>query len=113
MKQSSKLTVFYNAYHDWLMNGAPIHNIFSRKYGLCRNLNRFYDYGDYKYDPYLHEMRNQFFYACLNTEYPFGEDRYYNSFTSQTAHLDPNRIAWVKAHLTEEVNNNFTLISKI
>ncbi|AXH72680.1 MAG: hypothetical protein [Caudoviricetes sp.] len=112
MKQSRELTKFYNAYHDWLMNGAPIHDIFSRCAGLCHNLTLYCVRN--KIDKnFSKQMGKQFEKAGLDKEYPFGEEQYINCFMNDTSHLDPNRIAWVKAHLTEEVNKKFTLVSKI
>ena len=109
MKQSPRLTAFYNAYHDWLEAGAPIENSyeFSRHWGLCTSI---IFCSNSKYCASAAEMTRQFKMAGLDKFYPFGENEYETGSSSDTQHLDKNRIAWVKAHLTNEVDEKFTLL---
>ena len=109
MKQTPELTAFYNAYHDWLEAGAPAKNKygFKRYLGLCSNIK---DGMNSKYILEECEMKSQFEKAGLCEIYPFGEDAYNVGNMADAQHLDKNRIAWVKAHLTEEVDEKFTLI---
>ena len=112
MKQSHELTAFYNAYNDWLKNCA-IDNIFSCCTGLCHNLAMYCNRHLIDKRILLLEMKNQFLTAGLDIDYPFGRKQYIYRIVNNNSYLDPNRFAWVKAHLTEEVNEKFTPVSKI
>jgi hypothetical protein len=96
MAQSQKLTDFYNAYNNWLNDGAPAHELFSRETGLCSCIIMWLP-------GYLQiiEMRSQFAAASLSTCYPFNEEfDDYLADTNKGAHLNPKRIQWVKDHLS-------------
>ena len=110
--QSKELTAFYNAYNDWLEAGAPDKNeySFSRRDGLCFLLYQFFDKVGETCDNACRiskEMKNQFV-SAQSEVYPFGMSNYYERAKNNTQHLDPIRIRWVKAHLTEEVEKEFT-----
>lgn len=115
MKQSKELTAFYNAYNDWLEAGAPEENEynFHRHGGLCYNIIYIgaIAYGTKKLvGELIPELKEQFEKAHLDKDYPFGRWIYLVARYNDTQHLDPNRIRWVKSHLTEEVEEKFELI---
>ena len=131
--QSKELTSFYNAYNEWLEAGAPEHNDyrFLRSVGLCSALRKYSSIrkwaGVFKHvisqenidididnlmvcDKTISlEMESQFDKANLDTKYPFGEIEFCRGVQHESNYLDPNRIRWVKAHLTEEVDMESTL----
>ena len=89
------LKEFYQAYAAWLDAGAPSLEPFSRAVGLCGNLTIFTK----DWHPLFDAMKSQFEEAGLDHEYPFGgEESYYTYCYYGTAHLNPERIEWVKEH---------------
>ena len=98
MKQSQKLTDFYNAYNNWINNGAKDCYEFDRRSGLCHSLDRF---SKFSKDPNW-EMKAQFAQARLNTVYPFDKDNFDFEHNSHhyVMHLNLKRIQWVKDHLS-------------
>lgn len=118
MKQSEELTKFYRAYNDWLDADAPRDNRygFYKDIGLCGNLVSFYKNGELVIPSHAdmqtlqvirNEMRDQFLYAGLDAQYPFGERKYIRQRRDCSQHLDPNRIRWVKSHLETTVEEDF------
>lgn len=108
--QSQLLTEFYNAYNDWLEAGAPDGVMFHREVGLCSNIASWgnstkFDHvgGDPAFSTVAtlrYEMTMQFDADGLSKHYPFGNlSEYTDCRNNSTQHLDPKRIAWVKAHL--------------
>ena len=99
--QSENLTRFYKAYADWLDDGAPDDEPFSRNDGLCCNLKKVFLFGcDLPTIFRLNcEMRNQFGNTKLNRQFPFGGERkYLRENLRGTMHLNPLRVKWVREH---------------
>lgn len=90
---SDNLKAFYQAYSEWLDEGAPDGYMFDRLSGLCYNLWCWSDYTD----GLCSEMKQQFRKAGLDTEYPFDETRE-AYLECDNMHLNPRRVAWVKEH---------------
>ena len=115
--QSKELISFYNAYNEWLEAGAPEKNDFGfeRTSGLCDSLLYYYFLTKYRtleefdYLKTKKQLKEQFKMSNLDSKYPFGVENYSKRWDNNTQHLDPNRIAWVKSHLTEEVDMEFIL----
>ena len=111
-RQSKRLTKFYNAYNDWLEAGAPEDNEygFSRKIGLCGSIAYYYEKQSLSVSQkVIAEQTRQFIAAGLDKGYPFGYSAYYVGMSNNNNHLDPNRVAWVKAHLKRQIKKEFTL----
>ncbi len=109
--KSQLLQDFYNAYHNWLENGADIEDVtFSRGTGLCSNLTSYLsDWLDFEiqedfttFKKVRLELIQQFHDADLDPQFPFngGESVCYD-FEAQKdlSYLNPKRIQWVKEHL--------------
>lgn len=95
---SEKLKTFYRVYAAWLDAGAPEDCPFSRVYGLCSNLCSWIGFEVGLYE----EMDNQFRKAGLDTNYPF--DTHEEYIVCYNMHLNPARVAWVRAHAEENDN---------
>lgn len=95
--QSPELTAFYRAYRDWAYrDGAPQGQPFSRRSGLCYNLDV---HVDGHISPMFSEMDKQFRDAGLDPNYPFQPMEDYEMFSDElTQHLCPVRRAWVEEH---------------
>lgn len=105
MEQSELLTKFYNAYNLWVENGAPATGTpFSRGIGLCSNIEYWALINRMSYiivDQLQTELHNQFCQVeGINPHHPFGEADYFRRTFNNTMHECPNRMAWVKAHLS-------------
>ena len=96
---------FYQAYLDWLDNGAPPYRPFSRGLGLCSNL-RYYTGVEniFVLTRLERQLSDQFEDAGLSSAYPFGEEAFDLCLDENNMHLDPNRIAWVKNQLAKGEN---------
>ena len=77
---------------DWVERGAPEGEPYSRRYGLCSNLDRFDDVSD--------ELSEVFRLQDLDDTIPFGCDYDIRSL-SRTQHECPKRLAWVRKQLEE------------
>lgn len=93
---------FYRAYADWLDAGAPQGKPFVRNNGLCLNLllkmPRSYEETNAAFE----EMTEQLCEAGLDTLFPFDTREEYSKCDNM--HLNPRRIAWVRAHVEENDN---------
>jgi hypothetical protein len=92
-KQSKELTKFYDDYWQWLQDGAPEGEPFSRRCGLCFAARR---YGNCDL-----EMQKQFGKAGLSEWLPFGAGAYWRARDASKMHLSRKRRAWVDAHRTK------------
>lgn len=95
------LTSFYCAYWTWLKDGAPAfnENDFASCYGLCQNLVRWGMRSDIVIRPALKLMKEQFFNAGLDIEYPFGGAMLYcEEQDSESCHTNQYRRLWVYDH---------------
>lgn len=97
---SPELTAFYQAYNQWLEAGAPEEDPnFFRGAGLCANLN---NWADWRQRANLRwELEKQFQRAELDPFYPFNNESYSEYSIESNAmlsYLNPQRVAWVKAH---------------
>lgn len=90
---SPDLIAFLKAWYDWATNGAPEHEPFSRRAGLCSQVE----------GPAYEELKiirqNQF--SDGGWVYPFGEADYSARVSNATQHECPNRLAWVRERLIE------------
>lgn len=98
VKQSAELTEFYRAYAKWLDDGAPTNAVFTRRTGLCTNMETYpMRVSD--------EMIYQFQFAKLDEVFPFNEGYYQNyreESRRQRCHLNSKRIQWVRDHCNPE-----------
>jgi len=87
------------ALSDWLKwaeNGAPDNECFYRGFGLCVAVA--FTGGM----PLGEELEAIFAAQGLGRSHPFGKKAYNEGFDNKTMHLDPNRLAWVRAQLEGE-----------
>lgn len=126
---SPELQEFYNSYQAWLDDDAPMSlasfgshapayekPMYHRSYGLCYALHVFamHKYKsltaatihrkrlyDEMVEQFLREREFEDGYPELTILYPFGSpSEYRDQEMTETAHLNPQRIAWVKKHAT-------------
>lgn len=81
---------FYQTYAAWLDAGAPDGKPFYRHLGLCAAATN--------YGPGIRwEVKKQFIAAGMDPLYPFGgEYAFETEYDNATAHLNPERIEWVR-----------------
>lgn len=91
------LKQFFQAYIDWVDAGAFEHPTFTRRYGLCMNLNLWSDYDE----ELRQELRGLFAQDFGTTYTPFGE-HYDKEFRNSIMHLNEARINWVRKQLGEK-----------
>lgn len=114
---SPELQEFYNSYQAWLDNGAPHDTMtYHRCYGLCYALHSF-TMRKYKSltasnihrkrlcdemnEQFLRELGHDDGFPELTLLYPFGSPKQYkDEEMNETAHLNPQRVAWVRKHAT-------------
>lgn len=99
---SEALKEFYAAYAEWLDAGAPQAKPFVRNNGLCLNLLLKMPLPYEETNAAFEEMSEQFHEAGLDTLFPFDTREEYH--TCDNMHLNPRRIAWVRAHAEENDN---------
>ena len=88
---SPELLKYFSDWLTWAENGAPHEQPFSRKRGLCSNVPIDVDFE-------LGALLEREFDA--GTTYPFGGEARYNADSfAGTHHLQPDRLAWVRAKL--------------
>ena len=102
---SPSLFRFYSAYLRWLDDGAPegLARPFKRNWGLCYCLERYRTSSESD----LHEMGDQFVWAGLNRNYPFGGELQFDLDLDQDAmHVNKLRVQWVRNRVKdfEEAN---------
>lgn len=91
---------FLHEWLTWAMEGAS-DSRFSRGMGLCNNLclwlvdNHGIEQPGYS-KAYAH-LKQMFDHDGLHMEYPFGEESFNLASRSETMHLDPRRLAWVRS----------------
>lgn len=111
---SPTLKAFYIDYNDWLNAGAPEESYFCRSEGLCSNIERWGAEQDIPIAAAYREMIRQFAAMTANYEYPFETSvhnpRYdYNKRAkTNTQHLNPNRIEWVRKHAEAAIGDEYT-----
>lgn len=100
MVSSPYLLDAYKAWLSWAEVGAPEWNEygFSKVFGMCSTFERF---GRFPYVDIRTEMKNQFKQAGLDVIHPFGFSNYMIRKKNETQHLDPVRLAWVRARIKE------------
>ncbi|QOE32066.1 hypothetical protein CPT_Palo_007 [Rhizobium phage Palo] len=104
--QSELLTMFYNQYSLWILNGAPesITVPFSRKQGLCDNLYFFIREQEMHLRDFsaCKEMTRQFELAGLNYNLPFNRslDDLFAEGKRMECHLNRQRTQWALQHST-------------
>jgi hypothetical protein len=98
MAQSKELTAFYRWWLEESQKDDPIESV--KRYGLCSNI---YLYcGNYNLNGYclFCEMTNQFNKEGPCGLFPFNSDGSYAAEVfSDSCHLNPKRVQWVKDHL--------------
>lgn len=95
---------FLTAWLAWAEDAADASDgiQFKKRTGLCSNITVFVgDFGEYY--PLLNELHSMLSFDGLNVTYPFDtEDSYELAFASRTQHLNPARLAWVRAKLESD-----------
>lgn len=97
----NQLAEFYEAYSDWIDDGAPESEPFSRRIGLCGSLCLYLTSKGCRFpvrDMALQLMKSQFIKAGLSSDYPFNnaDNSYCLESINGAIHTNKNRIAWVK-----------------
>lgn len=97
----NQLAEFYRAYSDWIDDGAPESEPFSRRVGLCGSLCSYLASKGCRFpvrDMALQLMKSQFIKAGLSRDYPFNnaDNSYCLESINGEIHTNKNRIAWVK-----------------
>jgi hypothetical protein len=98
-KQSELLTQFYRAYFEWVNNGAPEQNPFSRYHGLCGALRQWANRNaQLEYPKLKDELLAQFMKETTSFLHPFHTfaQEYNREVDRGEAHLNLDRIKWVK-----------------
>lgn len=93
MKASDELKQFLQAWLDWAEAGG-VGEEFVPRSGLCHMLQT-------KWDMLLTDELDLLF---NDKSYPFGEDEFDRRMANNTQHLDPNRLAWVRAALNDTLD---------
>lgn len=96
-----ELKDFYKAYSDWVHYGAIEGCPFTRHSGLCGSLALYCHQKGWSFNQRNNAaavMKAQFGRAGLSILYPFntGRDDYGNEVRKGEAHLNNNRIMWVR-----------------
>lgn len=96
----------FEFYCDWLDWTKAQDDRFYKGYGLCTSLSLYAEQhfqGDHTQEKAVsEEMRRQFLYAGLSELYPF--PNFHNEHNSESMHLNPERLAWVKARINEYIS---------
>jgi len=92
---SPELRAFLADWLAWVERGAPEGKPYWRRYGLCTGLRENAPYS------LAREMGDHLARDLGNRYFPFGNDEYLAAKSEATQHLDPNRLAWVRAKLAE------------
>lgn len=102
------LGYFYTAYLAWLESGAEEkdNGVFRRENGLCTNLARYRNKecaGNAAYFSARDEMYSQFTRHGLDRYHPFTPvvGQYLTESIQKIAHLNPDRVQWVKEQVTK------------
>lgn len=83
---------FLREWLEWAENGAPEHPVFDCRLGLCTSAAEYDVWNNTNtYDDLRAAFRGE--------DCPFGEDEYLDRCEARTQHLDPNRLAWVRANI--------------
>ena len=95
-KSSPELLAFYREWLAWAESGAPDLRPFDRDTGLCCNASVFDDEA-------CIDLLIQLSEAFLRSyDHPFGgPEQYYAERNSGTMHLNPERLAWVRARIAD------------
>ena len=96
-----ELKDFYKSYSDWVHCGAIENHPFTRHSGLCASLIRYGHQQGWNFNQRNKQaaaMRAQFDRAGLSMQYPFntGKDDYDSEVRFGEAHLNNDRIMWVR-----------------
>jgi hypothetical protein len=104
---SELLHQFLSAYIAWVDEGAPHGDPFARDRGLCSNFEDWmfgqclsYEIGDRE----INDLSKLFASEGLDRGVPFGGlELYLDERDAHVLHLNPARIAWVRAKLAQPV----------
>lgn len=93
------LKQFYIDIFEWVADGTPIHPVFSRTSGLCKNAVDYDETGEV-YEALLKSFED----AGLDKGYPFHPSpfKYWDEWENGTIWHNPDRIEWVKSHSGDE-----------
>ena len=96
MKISKELYTFFKEWLEWAEGDGKDHEVFRSYAGLCSNLDWWC--GNSSMAEELYDLLYQTFglYA-----YPFGEDEYSDRRVSETQHLCPKRLAFVREQISK------------
>ncbi len=89
---SEPLRQFLTDWLAWAEGEAVDRKPFWRWWGLCGNALTLDD-------DILDDLRDLLLRDFGSTPYPFGSSAYCTARAARTQHLDPNRLAWVRAKL--------------
>lgn len=84
---------FLREWLEWSEAGAPEHRAFMRHNGLCVTARIYDSFTGTKVKDDLRKAFKGLF------KYPFGKEEYAERLEAHTQHLDPNRLAWVRANI--------------
>lgn len=96
------LQLFYAAYWDWVMSGAPDGKPFNRGHGLCGCLLDWAIANGKSPNGMKLDMVKQFTDAKMDPVHPFNDTAHQPSFAVESkvrrCHLNGARLNWVHAH---------------
>lgn len=107
IQSSAALLKFYKEWLEWQEQGGNgAHRTFMTWAGLCPQLRDWVVYdakmGVLASRELRYELKSQFITAGLDRSYPFTTERGYEQEAEKnTAHLNPVRVAWVKARIAD------------
>ena len=96
MKISKELYTFFKEWLEWAEGDGKDHAVFGAHTGLCSNLDWWH--GDSSMEQELYELLDETFGEHT---YPFGYDEYLDMSRSETQHLCPKRLAFVREQISK------------
>ena len=105
-KSSPELLAFYREWLAWAESGAPSDKPFSRRVGLCTNMiySQHIPAGERKYYELDRQLKEAFSDGrCILFG---GLERYDQDARDGTMHLNPERLAWVRARIADCEDEN-------
>ncbi len=92
---SPELKDYLTSWYEWATNGAPPHPRYNKTGGLCISAPHFTIKGE------LQDLLKEEFDSIA---FPFGREDYSMRSSTQTQHLCPKRLAWVKSKIKDDKN---------
>ena len=102
---SDHLKAFLSAWIEWVDAGAPNHNPFDRRLGLCVSFEYYLEkigVAEGDADDEIYGLTDVFGADRLSRAYPFGGgELFYEESGADAMHLNPARISWVRQKVSQ------------